>query len=73
MPIDHFGESGDDNKEDAGTGPRSVFKDFDCPLCNANNPYDDGFASGDEVRCFYCGAEFTVRVDDNGKLRLREA
>lgn len=48
-----------------------VFTDFDCPDCNANNPYDDGFKHGAEVRCYYCGAEFKVRVDDNGKLRLR--
>jgi len=50
---------------------KKVYTDFDCPECNANNPYDDGFKAGDEVRCYYCGGEFAVRVDDRGKLKLR--
>lgn len=49
-----------------------VYKDFDCPTCNANNPYDDGIHSGDEVRCYYCGSEFKALVTDAGKLKLRE-
>jgi len=48
-------------------------KDFDCPECSANNPYDDGFGPGDEVRCYYCGAEFRVEVTEEGKWRYREA
>lgn len=48
------------------------FKDFDCPECNANNPYDDGFGDGDEIRCYYCGLEFAVHVTDAGRLKLRE-
>jgi transcription elongation factor Elf1 len=60
----------DDEKAEAEAG--SSFKDFDCPLCNANNPYDDGFTVGEEIRCFYCGAEFRVSVDDSGRLRLKE-
>ena len=47
-------------------------KDFDCPLCSANNPYDDGIRIGDEVRCFYCGAEFKVELKQDGKWRYRE-
>ena len=54
-------------------GRRRIFKDFDCPTCSANNPYDDGFGDGDEVLCYYCGAEFKVLVNDEGRLRLREA
>ncbi|MFH1811240.1 MAG: hypothetical protein ABIJ09_21050 [Pseudomonadota bacterium] len=54
--------------EDGG----KVFKDFDCPTCNANNPYDEGIHAGDEVRCFYCGQEFRAQVTDAGRLKLRE-
>jgi hypothetical protein len=61
-----------DTEEKEEAGPGKVFTDFDCPLCNANNPYDDGFRSGDEVRCFYCSAEFRAVVDDSGKLKLKE-
>lgn len=49
-----------------------TYKDFDCPVCSANNPYDDGFREGDEVRCFYCGIEFEVHATSGGKPKLRE-
>ena len=48
------------------------FTDFDCATCNANNPRDERFGDGDEVMCFYCGAEFRARVNDEGILRLVE-
>lgn len=48
------------------------FTDFDCPGCNANNPRDDRFGDGDEVMCFYCGAEYRARVTDEGRLVLKE-
>jgi hypothetical protein len=72
MPIDHGYD--DDDKvsaqgEDAGQDRR--FKDFDCPDCAANNPYDDGFGHGDEVRCYYCGQDFKADVSDSGRLKLR--
>lgn len=51
---------------------KKTFSDFDCPNCNANNPWDEGFKHGDEVRCFYCGLEFTARITEDGKLRFRE-
>ncbi len=69
MPSDEF--DGEDEKKGDG-GVRKRFDEFDCPLCNANNPYDDGFHDGENVRCFYCGTEFRVKVDENGKIRLRE-
>ncbi len=50
---------------------KKVFDEFDCPECDANNPYGDGFRAGDDVRCYYCGSIFQVRVDDSDKLRLR--
>jgi hypothetical protein len=70
MPFDPRGTDDVDEVEDGPAGAR--FADFDCPVCSANNPYDDGFTVGDEVRCFYCGQEFEVRVSDSGRLRLRE-
>ncbi|HET6923426.1 MAG TPA: hypothetical protein VFI16_09780 [Anaeromyxobacteraceae bacterium] len=74
MPYDPH--SGDDDEVEAkgvGEGHSRRFQDFDCPVCNANNPYDDAFGDGDEVLCYYCGQEFDVRVTDEGRLRLREA
>ncbi len=49
-----------------------LFDEFDCPVCNANNPYSDGFMAGAEIRCFYCGSEFRTSADEEGRLKLRE-
>lgn len=62
-------EKQDRNGEEAGQARR--FKDFDCPDCAANNPYDDGFGDGDEVLCYYCGQEYKVQVNDSGRLKLK--
>jgi hypothetical protein len=59
----------DDEKPDEKEGKRF---EFECPDCNAHNPYDDGFKPGDEVLCFYCGITLKVSVSE-GRLRLREA
>ncbi len=72
MPYDPHGTDDDSTEPGTKAGKRRIFKDFDCPSCNANNPYDDGFGAGDEVRCFYCGLEFQVRVGSGGRLDLRE-
>ncbi|HUL60276.1 MAG TPA: hypothetical protein VLU43_13420 [Anaeromyxobacteraceae bacterium] len=72
MPIDP-GYDEDDRRDGAEAGHLRRFKDFDCPDCAANNPYDDGFGDGDEVRCYYCGLEFQVKVTDEGRLKLKEA
>lgn len=69
MPIDAYDEDEQPRDEDLGRSRR--FEDFDCPDCNANNPYDDNFGDGDEVRCYYCGQEFRVEVNDSGRLRLK--
>jgi hypothetical protein len=71
MPYDpgYDEEDGKKRPEDDGCGRR--FTDFDCPECAANNPYDDGFGAGDEVRCYYCGQEFRALVTESGRLRLR--
>ncbi len=73
MPTDRHAldETDLDDAEVEASGQR--FREFDCPVCNANNPYDDGFGDGDEVRCFYCGQELRVGVTANGRLKLREA
>ena len=66
-----------DSDDDAETrelefgGPGRRFGDFDCPDCSANNPYDDAFGDGDEIRCYYCGAEFLVKVTEEGRLKLK--
>ena len=44
--------------------------EFDCPLCDANNPYDEGFKAGEEVLCYYCGTTFRVRSSSEGELKL---
>ncbi|HEY3448003.1 MAG TPA: hypothetical protein VGK67_16725 [Myxococcales bacterium] len=56
-------------EEKAESGP--VKKDFDCPECSANNPYEDGIREGSEVRCYYCGCEFRAEIRD-GKWKFRE-
>lgn len=74
MPYDS--RSGDDDEVEAQgvrEGASRRFTDFDCPACNANNPYDDGFGDGDEILCYYCGQEYRVRVSDEGRLKLKEA
>ncbi len=70
MQRDHYDE--DDAKDEAALGRGRRFGDFDCPDCSANNPYDDGFGDGDEIRCYYCGQEFKVSVNDDGRLRLKQ-
>ncbi len=53
-------------------GRRRRFSEFDCPICSANNPHD-AFGNGDDVLCAYCGLSFVAIVDEEAKLRLREA
>jgi hypothetical protein len=70
MPIDQ-GYEDEDVKDGSSEGAGRRFGDLDCPECAANNPYDDKFGDGDEIRCYYCGAEFLVTVSDDGRLKLR--
>jgi hypothetical protein len=69
MPVDPHGH--DDEDLGLGEGQQRRFGDFDCPDCAANNPYDDPFGDGDEIRCFYCGQEFRVTVTEEGRLKVR--
>jgi transcription elongation factor Elf1 len=75
VPYDPHGAEEEEDRDQAAAseGRQRRFGDFDCPACNANNPYDDGFGDGDEVLCYYCGQEFKVVVTDEGRLRLKEA
>ena len=66
MPLDHYE---DEDEKDSGKGGR---KDFDCPDCNANNPLEEPLAEGQEVLCNYCGMEFSVKAQDNGRFKFKE-
>ena len=63
----------DETEEPAGkrrdAGRR--FSDFDCPECSANNPWDESFGNGAELRCHYCGQELVAIVTEAGRLRLK--
>jgi hypothetical protein len=61
-----------DDDESERKAEQGRLREFDCPECSANNPYDDGFGDGDDVRCYYCGLEFRVQVNAEGKLKFRE-
>ncbi len=45
--------------------------EFDCPECDANNPWDDGFKEGDAVRCHYCGQELKAMTITGTKVKFR--
>lgn len=71
MPFDPDYEDDEPVGRGAEAGRTRRFDDFDCPDCAANNPYDDGFGDGDDVRCFYCGQDFRAAVTEAGRLRLK--
>lgn len=64
--YDHYD---DDEGEKAGRGGK--WREFECPGCDAHNPYDGGFGIGDEVLCYYCGIHFKV-VERDGRFKLKE-
>ena len=72
MPIDRHAFDEGDLESSEGEAGAQRFREFECPVCSANNPYDDGFGEGDEVRCFYCGQELKVAVTAAGRLKLKE-
>jgi hypothetical protein len=71
MPVDGYEGDDDDRKGEPG-GTKSTFKEFDCPGCSANNPCDPPFGDGDEVLCNYCGTEYKVKVNDEGRAKFKE-
>jgi ribosomal protein S27E len=60
-----------DDDDDAPKAKKGLFFEFDCPECNANNPWPDGFKAREEINCHYCGASFEARVSEEGKLTLK--
>jgi DNA-directed RNA polymerase subunit RPC12/RpoP len=77
MPVDRSIDEEDfqdDEKEKdlgAASGSKRRFKEFECPDCSANNPIDESFGNGEEITCNYCGTEYKVVVNDDGKLKLK--
>jgi uncharacterized Zn-finger protein len=67
----HDGDDDDDQRRGQVQGTQLF--EFDCPGCNANNPWPDGFRDREEVTCHYCGVAYRVAISDGGKLRLRES
>jgi len=67
MVLQDCGDESDNQKKG---GPS--LNEFECPLCAANNPCDDGLVNGEEIRCCYCGSEFRIHISDEGKLKLKE-
>lgn len=67
--MDRNFDDEDESKGETG-GKGSVRYEFECPECNAHNPYHDGFSVGEEVLCFYCGQEFLV-ADADGKWKFK--
>lgn len=67
--------SRDDEEEDDAPRARPTAAmrfEFDCPACDANNPWPDGFKDREEVTCHYCGVTYRAFIGDDGRLRLRE-
>jgi hypothetical protein len=61
----------DDSKGKKGRGGKTI-KEFDCPVCEANNPTEEPIVNGSEIRCNYCGNDFAVSFTEAGKMRLKE-
>jgi len=77
-PLDDYSPPEDEREKPALERDRSgfmrrtdLFYEFDCPECDANNPWDEGFRDGGEVRCHYCGVELRVKLTDEGLPKLR--
>lgn len=66
------GHSYDDDDDEPDLGKAKKYDEFDCPSCNANNPWPDGLHEGEEIHCHYCGTSYRVRISDEGKLKLKE-
>ena len=65
----------DDDDDDDGKSvkPGKVkLTEFDCPGCNANNPSEE-FGDKSVVSCGYCGMDWEVRIDEDGKPDFKEA
>ena len=72
--LHHIAEDEEEENKKSGLalGRKKRFDEFECPTCEAYNPQPD-FGDGDEVLCAYCGLTFLAEVNDETRLRLREA
>ena len=68
----HSDDDEDSGKSKGKSASGKAIKEFDCPSCEANNPTDDPISDGSEVRCNYCGNEYQVKVNENGRLKFKE-
>ena len=64
--VDHR-DFDDDEKPNPKEG---MLFEFECPECNAHNPYHDGFKAGQEITCFYCGSNF-LAVQADGRMKYK--
>jgi ribosomal protein S27E len=71
-PRETLSDGEDDDDRPRGEPKGQRFLEFDCPGCNANNPWSEGFKDRDEVTCHYCGVSYRVTISDGGKLKLKE-
>ncbi len=69
LPGGKYAEDDDEKKPEGG---KKKHFEFECPSCNAHNPWNDGFVAGDEIMCHYCGTSFEARATDDGRLKLKE-
>ena len=72
--LQHITEAEEDENKKSGDylGTKKKFTEFECPTCSAYNPHE-AFGNGDEISCGYCGLPFQVEVDEEAKMKLREA
>lgn len=70
--MDHMHSDDDEDSSKSKAKSGKALKEFDCPGCEANNPTDDPIVDGSEVRCNYCGNEYQVKVNENGRLKFKE-
>ena len=78
MPRDDLGYIAEDEEEEqkksgAAEGSKRRFDEFECPTCAADNLVGDGFGNNDDLVCNYCGVSFIAKVDDEGKLKLKDS
>ena len=45
--------------------------EFDCPECDANNPWADGFKEGDGVSCHYCHQDLLVHSVEGTRVKFK--
>ena len=70
--MDHMHSDDDEDSSKSKAKSGKALKEFDCPGCEANNPTDDPIVDGSEMRCNYCGNEYQVKVNENGRLKFKE-